>query len=57
MTAPASISHPGFCGERNDLARSRPSDERWSPRKSILFIAAVSALSWLLIASPFVFLG
>ncbi len=57
MTTPLSINHPGFCRDQKSVSAGSASGEKWSRGKSVLFIASASALSWLLIASPFILLG
>lgn len=55
MTTPYSTGHSALFdyGTGHSGALARGADERWSRRKSFLFIAGASILSWLLIASPF----
>ncbi len=57
MITPATIGNSGYYDDRKDLAGAPATDAKWSARKSILFIAGVCSLSWMLIAAPFVLLG
>lgn len=57
MTTPILIGHPTLYRDPEAGNAQSGAVEKWSPRGSALFIAGISALSWLFVASPFVIWG
>ena len=57
MISPVPLGHSTrFSNAEND-SRQPVAEERWSRRKSVLFTASASALSWFVIANPFIIFG
>ncbi len=56
MSNSMTIGQPGYYDDATDMAEAPPQEAKWSARKSILFLAGVCSLSWMLIAAPFVLL-
>lgn len=57
MTSPISIGRPALYREAANPPAEPIGGTRWPRRKCALFIAGVSTLSWLMVASPFIIWG
>ncbi len=57
MTAPISSGGSAVYRDAANRTASAMAEKKWRRRNSALFIAGASALSWLLVASPFIIWG
>ncbi len=57
MTTPISIGRSAHYRDAANRTAAPIGEKRWPRRKCTLFIAGVSTLSWLLVASPFIIWG
>ncbi len=57
MTAPIAIGRSTPYRAAANRTAEPMGEKRWPRRKCALFIAGVSTLSWLLVASPFIIWG